>query len=109
MNAIQVGNDLAELSEDVFPDQVRGRLLPVGATRRTEGLSLFRRRVLNFGFRVSGFEFWVWGLGFRFLGFGFRVTGSDFRVWCFVLWVSGSDFPVWCFGFRVEGLSHTTY
>ena len=36
---------------------------------------------IRFGFRVSGFEFWVYGLGFKASGFGFlRIWGLDFGV-----------------------------
>ena len=28
---------------------------------------------LRFGFRVSGIEFWGWGLGFGVLGFGCEI------------------------------------
>ena len=66
-----------------------------------------RRRVLRFGFRVSGFGFRVSGFGFRVSGFGLRVAGFGFRVSGFGFQISGSVLFWWGAGaacrFRGQG------
>jgi len=106
----------------VFPDQVRGRLLPVssrgvgGSAHRYN--SLLKPAIVAFTPKVDGFAPNPMKIDFRSRcipvggefrvgvssGARFQISGFGFWVWALGFGVSGSDFGVSGYGRRLSGL-----